>query len=123
MHLAAVPYGTLEKGHSSMSAKLEEILREFRRGLERIYGARLAGLFLFGSQARGDALPDSDIDVLVLLQGVVNPLKEASRISEFRGDLCLQYNVVITCVYVSADEARVSDSPLLQNIRAEGVPV
>lgn len=104
-----------------MSAKLQEVLQEFQRGLERIYGARLAGLVLFGSQARGDALPDSDIDVMVVLHGDVNPLKEASRISEFRGDLCLRYNVVITCVYVSANGARAGDSPLLHNIRAEGV--
>lgn len=104
-----------------MRENLQEILQEFQRGLERIYSARLAGLVLFGSQARGDALPDSDIDVMVVLHGDVNPLKEASRISEFRGDLCLCHNVVITCVYVSEDEARASESPLLHNIRVEGV--
>jgi len=104
-----------------MTAGLHEILREFRQGLERIYGPRLAGVVLFGSQARGDALPDSDIDVMVVLEGQVSPLKEASRISKFRGDLCLRYDIVITCVYVSADEAQAADTPLLQNIRAEGV--
>jgi predicted nucleotidyltransferase len=104
-----------------MTAALHEILQEFRNGLERIYGPRLAGLVLFGSQARGDALPDSDIDIMVVLHGSVEPLKEASRISRFRGDLCLRHNVVITCVYVSADEAQAAGSPLLQNIRAEGV--
>jgi uncharacterized protein len=104
-----------------MTATLHQILQEFRHGLERIYGPRLAGLVLFGSQARGDALPDSDIDVMVVLRGPVAPLKEASRISRFRGDLCLRHNVVITCVYTPADEAQAADSPLLQNIRAEGV--
>ena len=58
---------------------------------------------------------------MVVLRGNVNPLKEASRISRFRGDLCLRHNVVITCVYLSADEPGAEDSPLLQNIRAEGV--
>jgi predicted nucleotidyltransferase len=106
-----------------MAPALQNILREFRQGLEAIYGSRLVGLILFGSQARGDALPDSDIDVLVALQGPVNPLQEAGRISRFRGDLCLRHNVVITCVYVSADEARAVESPLMRNIRAEGVPL
>jgi len=104
-----------------MTATLREILQEFRGGLERIYGPRLVGLVLFGSQARGDALPDSDIDVMVILDGPVNPLKEASRISRFRGDLCLRHDVVITCLYISAQDAQAADSPLLQNIRAEGV--
>lgn len=71
----------------------------------------------------GDALADSDIDVLVVLHGTVIPLKEARRISEFRGDLCLRHNVVISCVYVSANEAQTGDTPLLTNIRAEGVPL
>lgn len=111
------------KGGLLMAPMLQQILLEFRWGLEGIYGPRLAGLFLFGSQARGDALPDSDIDVMVMLHGEVNPLKEASRISRFRGDLCLRHNVVITCVYISAEDAQAADSPLLQNIPAEGVAV
>lgn len=106
-----------------MTATLQEILREFRRGLECIYGPRLAGLFLFGSRARGAAPPDSDIDVLVVLHGRVNPLEEARRISEFRGNLCLRHHVVISCVYVSAEEAEAAATPLLENIRAEGLPV
>ena len=106
-----------------MTEALHQILTEFQQGLEEIYGRRLAGLVLFGSQARGDALPDSDIDVMVVLYGDVNPLAEARRISRFRGDLCLRRDVVITCVYVSAEEAQAVDSPLLQNIRAEGVTV
>ena len=106
-----------------MTPTLREILAEFRLGLAKIYGPRLAGLVLFGSQARGDALPDSDIDVMVVLHGHVNPLEEARRISRFRGDLCLRHQVVITCVYMSAEEAQVADGPLLQNIRAEGVPL
>jgi predicted nucleotidyltransferase len=104
-----------------MAPLLQQILQEFRLGLEGIYGSRLAGLVLFGSQARGDAHPDSDIDVMVTLHGPVNPLREASRISRFRGDLCLRHNIVITCVYISADTPESADSPLLQNIRAEGV--
>ena len=107
----------------TVTEALHQILTEFRQGLEEIYGRRLAGLVLFDSQARGDALPDSDIDVMVVLYGDVNPLAEARRISRFRGDLCLRHDVVITCVYVSAEEAQAADSPLLQNIRAEGVTV
>jgi uncharacterized protein len=106
-----------------VTAALTQILAEFRRGLEEVYGPRLVRLVLFGSQARADSLPDSDVDVMVVLHGPVNPLEEARRISRFRGDLCLRHNVVITCVYLSAKDAQLAESPLLQNIAAEGVTV
>lgn len=105
------------------SARLEQILRELRYGLERIYGSRLVNVILFGSQARGEAEADSDIDVLVVLQGPVDPNAEISRVSPFKVSLCLKYDVVISCVYVSEAEFRQDESPLLLNIRREGVPV
>ena len=111
------------KREFTVTAALPQILAEFRHGLEEIYGLRLARLVLFGSQARGDALPDSDVDVMVVLHGRVNPLEEARRISRFRGELCLRHNVVITCVYLSTEDAQSAESPLLRNIRAEGVIV
>jgi antitoxin ChpS len=42
-------------------------LAEFTRAIRRHYGNRLLGLYLFGSRARGDHSPDSDLDVAVVL--------------------------------------------------------
>ena len=105
------------------AARLDQILREFRNGLERIYGSRLVGAVLFGSQARGEAEPDSDIDVMVVLRGLVNPHEEIHRLSVFKADLCLKYDVVVSCVYVSEAEYRQDGTPLMLNVRREGVPV
>jgi uncharacterized protein len=103
--------------------KLEQILREFRKGLERIYGARLAEVVLFGSQARDDAEPDSDIDVMVVLRGPVNPHDEIRRLSAFKSELGLKHDKLISCVYVSEAEHREGGTPLMLNVRREGVPV
>ena len=45
------------------------ILAKFRAALEEMYGARLECVVLFGSQARGEARPDSDYDVAAFLNG------------------------------------------------------
>ncbi|MEK7404873.1 MAG: nucleotidyltransferase domain-containing protein [Acidobacteriota bacterium] len=106
-----------------MPEKLRVILHELRRCLEEIYGERLARLMLFGFQARGDAGPDSYIDVLVVLKGPVDPGEETFRTGQAVSDLSLEHDVVILCFYVPEEEFLIRQGPLLRNIRREGVAV
>jgi predicted nucleotidyltransferase len=106
-----------------MTPGVHHILEEFRHGLERIYGFRLAEVILFGSQARHEAEPGSDIDVLVVLRGPVDPNREIPRVSPLASSLSLKHDVVISSVYLSEEDFHAEQSPLLLNIRREGVAV
>ena len=57
-----------------------EIARAVSDDLRRLYGACLRRVLLFGSCARGDAHPESDIDLLVV--GVDSPWEELERMDE-----------------------------------------
>ena len=103
--------------------KLPEILQELRCYLQNIYGDHLNHLILFGSQARGDAEPDSDIDLLVILEGDVDPWAENQRTGQRVSQLCLDYSVVICNIFVSAEQFTAKSSALLRNIANEGVYV
>src|SRR2546421_670993 len=48
--------------------EVEQALARFAIDVAKHYGARLTGLYLFGSRARGDHAPDSDADVAVILR-------------------------------------------------------
>ena len=106
---------------TAIRANLRPILAELRRGLEAIYGDRLARLVLFGSQARGDAKPDSDIDVLVVLKDPEDSGEGISRCSEFIAGISLEHNTVVCPVYISEDRFQREQSPLMLNVRKEGV--
>ena len=106
-----------------MSERLRSLLAELRSRFEALYGPRLVRLVLFGSQARGDAEPGSDIDVLVVLEGPVRPGEEIRRTINDVAGLSLENNVVFSCVFVSRDRFESGLSPLLINVRREGVPV
>ncbi|MEW5960967.1 MAG: HEPN domain-containing protein, partial [Chloroflexota bacterium] len=101
--------------------KLNTILHELRRQLEALYGPRLAQLVLYGSQARGDPEPGSDIDVLVVLEGPVDPGEEIERTGELVAGLSLKHNVVISRVFLEREQAATEWSPFLVNVRREGV--
>ena len=105
-----------------MNPRLRTILTELRSRLEALYGDRLVKLMLYGSQARGDAEPDSDIDVLVVLKDAVNAGREIERTGDIVSDVSLLNRVVVSCVFVSDERFRSEWTPLLANVRREGVP-
>jgi uncharacterized protein len=61
--------------------------------------------------------------VLVVLQGTVNPGDEIAQVGEITAALSLKYNVVISCVFLSSDRYATEQSPLLLNVRREGVTI
>ena len=61
------------------------ILMPLRNYLHQEYRERLDRIILFGSQARGDATAESDIDVLIVLQDPVDISLELNRTSHFIG--------------------------------------
>lgn len=106
-----------------MDEKLGTILAELRRQFEALYGERLVQMVLFGSHARGDAVPGSDVDVLVVLKDPVHPGDEIERTIDIVAELSLQYAEVISCVFIGADRFRYRHGPLLRNIRREGMRI
>jgi predicted nucleotidyltransferase len=104
-----------------MNSILQPILTHLKRDLAELYGNRLLHLTLFGSQARGDAESGSDIDVLVVLKPPVNPGEEIKRTGKVVADLCLHYDVVISCLFMDETYYQTRNGSLLRNIRKEGV--
>jgi len=108
----------------AMSKNIRKILRELKLKLAQVHGSQLNAVYLFGSFARGDGtLPDSDIDVMVVLNGEFNYREVEMRTIDSVASLCLQYNVIIICHYIS--NIRYSDSkmPFMLNVRKDAVTI
>lgn len=84
-------------------AVVEETLRAFVAGLRHQFGPRLMSVRLFGSYARGEATPESDVDCLVLLNRVDRADDRA--ITDLAADLVWQIGgVVISPLTMSTAE-------------------
>ena len=99
------------------------ILRELKEGLEELYGARLRGVYLFGSRARGDAAVDSDIDVAVVLDDFSSEYEEIRRWSQLASTIGLRYDCVPSLTPVREAEWRGHPDTFLYNLHREGVAV
>jgi len=104
-----------------MNNQLKKILGKLKDNLKSIYNQNLDAVILYGSQARNEAVEGSDIDVLVLLNNEVKPIKELRKINEFLSETSLKFNQVISCVFMSKKRYENEHSPLILNIKKEGI--
>ncbi len=104
-----------------MNLTLQPILKQLKQNLKQLYGDRLIHITLFGSQARGDQQPDSDIDILIVLKTLVNPGTEIKRTGKIIAALSLEYDQVITCLFIDELQYQTRNNALLRNIRQEGI--
>ena len=102
---------------------IEPILKEFKQKTSELYGARLKKIVLYGSYARGQANDEhSDIDLAVILDGDISPGKEIDRMIDIITDINLDYDVLLSVYPVSENDYLSVNSPLLLNLRREGIP-
>ena len=97
-------------------------LKRLKAGIRRIYGKRLKKLILYGSWARGDAHEGSDVDLAVVLSGSVDAGREIDRLVDIVSDIGLEHGLLLAVYPVSEKDFISLRSPLLMNIRKEGVP-
>jgi predicted nucleotidyltransferase len=82
-----------------------------------------ATTILYGSEARGEARPDSDIDVLILLEGEKRDLHKENELSGVLYDLELSSGVLISPMIMLRKqwENRPFKTPFYINVMNEGI--
>ena len=102
-------------------SQLTDVLAALRRKFSHVLGDQLESVLLFGSRARGEARPTSDIDILVVVRGSYSYGDLMKRTSPIVAELSLQHDVVISRVFVSKERFEREQSPFLLNVRDEGI--
>lgn len=105
-----------------MSETILKLMAELRAQLLALYGARLKGVYLYGSYARGGADNESDVDVLVVLDQIQGYGQELNRTSSSISSLSLKYRLSISRVFVSEKDWTSRQTPFLANVREEAIP-
>lgn len=116
-----------------MDIPYAEILNEYRNALLAHFPANLQRLILFGSQARGDAHAESDIDVLVLVNWKEEKLPNGfyadpyvdprwQTIIEIAYDISLEHGILLA-PYVMSEKRFAEWSPLANEVKKEGIEI
>jgi predicted nucleotidyltransferase len=111
-----------DPGGGQLPADLAALLRQLDADLAALYGERYGGLVLYGSYARGEADEGSDVDLLLLLEGEVNSVRELKRAQGVKWPLALEAGYTVSLLPVSMEDYERSEDPFLWNARREGMP-
>jgi predicted nucleotidyltransferase len=104
-----------------MKTPLNIILDQTYQGLKKIYNPKLDQVILYGSQSRGDAEPDSDIDILIVLRQDFSYSQESHKISQLIARLCLEHDTLISCALASRRQLEDYNNSFFRNVRREGI--
>ena len=107
-----------------MPQTIHTLLIQYLSEIKKIYGAHLKSVILYGSYARGDYTPDSDIDIMILVDLSV---EEMDAYSDALSELGFKYNVQhdIWMMPVVKNQQHfyhwAASYPFYSNIQKEGV--
>jgi predicted nucleotidyltransferase len=108
----------------ALSTKEKSALTQFKTDLKRVLSGQLIELKLFGSKARGDDQPDSDVDVLVIV--ATDDWRICDVVYGIATDILLQTDISISPKVISEnqlEELKKEDTFFLRNISKDAIAV
>ena len=109
-----------------MPCNIQSLLTEYVEGIQKIYGSHLKRVILYGSYARGDFTPESDLDIMILVD-----LKDSEE-EKYLDDLSelgflynVEHDIWMMPIVKNIEHFNrwVSVYPFYQNVQTEGVTV
>ncbi len=100
-----------------------QVIKQCAEILQQHYGPQFRGLVLFGSLARHEETPESDIDLLVLLDPPFDLIPELYRIVGLLYPLQLESDRLISAKPVPIDEFEQGSIRFYRHVKKEGIRV
>ena len=107
-----------------LKEKEQSAVLEFTTEIRNYLDNNVVSIKLFGSKARGDSEPDSDIDIYILLREISPDIRE--HIFDITFNINLKYDLYISPRVIGLETYKnpiFRVTPFIQSIEQEGIPI
>lgn len=107
-----------------MPKRMQSLIDQYVEEIKRIYGSHVKQIILYGSYARGDFRPDSDVDIMILVDMSDLELKAyGQQLSYMTYDFNMDHDLDIKPIAKSQQHFQnwVEAYPFYANVEKEGV--
>ena len=110
-----------ETALSPVQGVTRRFLSDLRQRLDAAFGRRLKHVIVFGSRARGDAQPESDLDLMIVLEGPIQLWPDIHTIVDSTYPLRLTIDFPIHSLPVSETSFEAGSCAVHREAKREGV--
>lgn len=103
--------------------EINTILVRIKEYLVSIYKDKIRHVILYGSFARGKATEDSDVDILIVVDDSLYPRRVKEDLSELLFNILIEDGELVSVIVINEGMFENYRSPLLLNIKGEGMIV
>lgn len=107
------------------AALADPVIARLKGELDALYGARLKRVVFYGSRARGDHGPESDYDLIVMLEDPIDQKLEQKKLSELGErigwETIAEGHPVVAYFKLMTEEQMQQRTGFMHNVRLEGI--
>ena len=112
------------KGDAGMPQTIQSLMECYVKEIQKIYGSHLKQIILYGSYARGDYTPNSDMDIMILTTLSDSEIEQIENsIFDLAFDFQLEYSIDISVIIKNEEQFYywLGALPFYDNVQKEGV--
>jgi predicted nucleotidyltransferase len=116
----------LDEDNLADEATWRRALEEFAAAVRERFGGAVERILLYGSRARGDDFPDSDVDVIVFLAEGTDLREARGVMSELSCAVAARYGfrfLIQALAYTEETFRQRASYFFIKNVKREGVPI
>ena len=121
---ARVPFDIMKKtDHKEVSEMLSEMMKEeLVHGLREIFHENMRMIILYGSVAREESTPESDIDIAIIMREDIDE-KTQEKFFQWSADMDLKYDRVFSIIDIPEERMEKWGKilPFYKNVQEEGI--